>query len=31
MQAMGIVNDHLPDCHAWGKVAAARAGFVRPV
>jgi DNA-3-methyladenine glycosylase I len=30
MQAMGIVNDHLPDCHAWETVAVARAGFVRP-
>ena len=30
MQAMGIVNDHLPDCHAWETVARARATFVRP-
>jgi DNA-3-methyladenine glycosylase I len=30
MQAMGIVNDHLPQCHAWETVENARAGFVRP-
>jgi len=30
MQAMGIVNDHLPDCHAWESVARARARFARP-
>lgn len=30
MQAMGIVNDHLPECHAWESVELARAGFVRP-
>jgi DNA-3-methyladenine glycosylase I len=30
MQAMGIVNDHLPECHAWVEVEAARARFVRP-
>ncbi|MDJ0923613.1 MAG: DNA-3-methyladenine glycosylase I [Acidimicrobiia bacterium] len=30
MQAMGIVNDHLADCHAWVAVDRARAGFVRP-
>ena len=30
MQAMGIVNDHLPDCHAWETVDRARATFVRP-
>jgi DNA-3-methyladenine glycosylase I len=30
MQAMGIVNDHLPDCHAWESVDRARAKFVRP-
>jgi len=30
MQAMGIVNDHLPGCHAWEAVERARAGFVRP-
>jgi len=30
MQAMGIVNDHLPECHAWEKVDTARQAFVRP-
>ncbi len=30
MQAMGIVNDHLRECHAWERVDAARAEFVRP-
>jgi DNA-3-methyladenine glycosylase I len=30
MQAMGVVNDHLPGCHAWEPVERARAGFVRP-
>ena len=30
MQAMGIVNDHLPECDAWGRVDAARKTFVRP-
>jgi DNA-3-methyladenine glycosylase I len=30
MQAMGIVNDHLPECHAWEEVDQARASFVRP-
>ncbi len=30
MQAMGIVNDHLPDCEAWQRVDSARASFVRP-
>ncbi len=30
MQAMGIVNDHLPACHAWETVEAARNRFVRP-
>jgi DNA-3-methyladenine glycosylase I len=30
MQAMGIVNDHLPGCDAHPTVDAARAGFVRP-
>lgn len=30
MQAMGIVNDHLPECHAWEAVDRARAEFVRP-
>mgnify|MGYP001822824559 FL=1 len=30
MQAMGIVNDHLTDCAAYGEVEAARAAFVRP-
>jgi DNA-3-methyladenine glycosylase I len=31
MQAMGIVNDHLADCHAAGVVAQARLAFVRPL
>ena len=30
MQAMGIVNDHLPDCDAWERVDKARQGFTRP-
>jgi DNA-3-methyladenine glycosylase I len=30
MQAMGIVNDHHPQCHVWGSVEAARASFTRP-
>ena len=30
MQAMGIVNDHLPECHAWEPVDRARTEFVRP-
>jgi DNA-3-methyladenine glycosylase I len=30
MQAMGIVNDHLPECHAWEAVEKKRASFVRP-
>jgi DNA-3-methyladenine glycosylase I len=30
MQAMGIVNDHLPACHAREAVDQARQGFVRP-
>ena len=30
MQAMGIVNDHLPECHAWETVEQARASFARP-
>ena len=30
MQAMGIVNDHLGECHAWDRVDAARSGFRRP-
>jgi DNA-3-methyladenine glycosylase I len=30
MQAMGIVNDHLPECHAWEEVDRARAEFMRP-
>ena len=30
MQAMGMVNDHLPDCHAWYAVEAARESFTRP-
>jgi DNA-3-methyladenine glycosylase I len=31
MQAMGIVNDHLPDCHAHQPVDDARRKFARPV
>lgn len=30
MEAMGIVNDHLPACHIWEPVEVARAGFQRP-
>lgn len=30
MQAMGIVNDHLPECHAWATVEAKRKAFNRP-
>jgi DNA-3-methyladenine glycosylase I len=30
MQAMGLVNDHLPGCEARERVQEARAGFVRP-
>ncbi|MBO0767330.1 MAG: DNA-3-methyladenine glycosylase I [Solirubrobacterales bacterium] len=30
MQAMGLMNDHHPACHAGASVDAARAGFVRP-
>ncbi|MCP4308195.1 MAG: DNA-3-methyladenine glycosylase I [bacterium] len=30
MQAMGIVNDHLPECHAWETIDQARARFIRP-
>ncbi len=30
MQAMGIVNDHLPECEARHRVDEARAAFVRP-
>lgn len=30
MQAMGIVNDHLPECHAWERIDAARTAFRRP-
>lgn len=30
MQAMGIVNDHLPACHVWEAVDVARQGFTRP-
>ena len=30
MQAMGIVNDHLPECHAWEAVDRSRAEFLRP-
>ncbi|MDG2906763.1 MAG: DNA-3-methyladenine glycosylase I [Acidimicrobiales bacterium] len=30
MQAMGMVNDHLPGCCAHAEVAALRAGLVRP-
>ena len=30
MQAMGIVNDHLQGCFAYGEVEDARAGFRRP-
>jgi DNA-3-methyladenine glycosylase I len=30
MQAMGLVNDHLRQCHVWEKVEVARADFPRP-
>ncbi|MDJ0664031.1 MAG: DNA-3-methyladenine glycosylase I [Acidimicrobiia bacterium] len=30
MQAMGIVNDHLPECDARERVETARRGFLRP-
>ncbi len=30
MQAMGIVNDHLPECDAWERVDSARAVLIRP-
>ena len=30
MQAMGLVNDHLEGCAAWGEVERARAEFARP-
>ena len=30
MQAMGMVNDHLRDCHHWQLVDRARSGFRRP-
>ncbi len=30
MQAMGIVNDHLPQCHAWETIEKARTEFNRP-
>lgn len=30
MEAMGIVNDHLPGCHMWEPVEEARARFQRP-
>ena len=30
MQAMGMVNDHLPHCHAWSIVQQARESFTRP-
>lgn len=30
MQAMGIVNDHLPQCDAWERVDRARSVFIRP-
>ncbi len=30
MQAMGIVNDHLPECHAWDTANRAREAFSRP-
>ena len=31
MQAIGMVNDHAPDCHHHARTEAARAEFVRPV
>ncbi len=30
MQAMGMVNDHLRDCHQWKVIDELRSGFVRP-
>ena len=30
MQAMGLINDHVPDCVIRGKVELARKNFVRP-
>ncbi len=30
MQAMGIVNDHLPKCHVWQDVEESRRSFARP-
>lgn len=30
MEAMGIVNDHLPGCHVWEPVEQARVAFPRP-
>ena len=30
MQAMGIVNDHLPECHAWDTANRARGAFSKP-
>jgi DNA-3-methyladenine glycosylase I len=30
MQAMGIVNDHLPECHVWQDVEESRRSFTRP-
>ena len=30
MEAMGIVNDHLPDCDTWKEVEDARHAFARP-
>ena len=31
MQAVGMVNDHLPDCWAHSAVEAERAALLRPV
>ena len=30
MQAMGLVNDHIDDCHVRAEIEALRAQFVRP-
>ena len=30
MQAMGMVNDHLRDCHQWKVIDELRSGFARP-
>ncbi len=30
MQAMGMVNDHFRDCHAWSRIETLRNGFDRP-